>query len=634
MAPPAASQPSAQVAVASAQSSPASAAVATPAASTAAAAGIGGTGASGTTTAPTGSPVLPEATDAFPPVPLAQVESVSKDLLEKAKQALAANNPTGAIRDLNHLLSLPTNPATREAQELMGVAREKNNEISKAKGEYELFLKLYPVGPDADRVRERLAKLPAIIQPQASTVAAGPQGQAAQPSWIVTGGLSQYLYRGNSHIEILTPPPPGLLTYNQQTLSLTDQNSLVTNLDVMALHRDGSKDTRIVLRDSYNKDYLYSYNGNPNRISAAYVEQNDQAIGLQYRVGRQPGTFGAIGLFDGVYGGYQFRPGYRVSALAGREAQFGPTLFNQDYVGAGIEKLAKFESLGGTLYVVQNRADSYVNREAVGMELRYFDAYKSAFSMVDYDVLFHSLNLVMAQGNLRIDSGANFFILTDHRRSPMLQLISALPAATSPAPDYTPANTVAQALLNTGVSISDLRKWALDSTATSHLTDLGVTYPLTQHWQVGADFGFSSISSIPGAGTMPAQPSSGLSRTSNFQLIGSGVLATADTMVGNVTLIDAPTYTGRNVNVNLGNSWFDYRLRLDLGWRKYQQWDRNSGATLDRTSPTFRISYRAFKDVTIEAETGVEKSHQVDATGAITDSRRRYLFTGYRWSWY
>jgi hypothetical protein len=216
----------------------------------------------------------------------------------------------------------------------------------------------------------------------------------------------------------------------------------------------------------------------------------------------------------------------------------------------------------------------------------------------------------------------------------MLQLTSALPAATSPAPDFTPALNITQALLNTGISLSDLRRWAADSTATSQLTSFGVSQPVTQQWQVGADFGFSNMSAIPGAGSIPAQPSAGTTKTSNFQLIGSGVLSNADTLVANVTLIDAPTYTGHNLNFNVGNSWFDYRLRVDLGWRRYDQRDRDTGATLTRSSPTFRVSYRAFKDVTIEGETGQEKSHQIDASGNTTDSLRKYLYTGYRWSWY
>ncbi len=573
-----------------------------------------------------------EPPDDFAPVPLAQVETVSKDLLEKARLAIAGNDAAGAIKHLNHLLNLPTSASSREAQELMGIAREKNNEIAKAKSEYELFLRLYPTGADSKRVTERLAKLPAIIEPPAQIIAGGPSGKPAEPGWVVTGGLSQYHYSGNSHIEILTPPPPGLLTFNQQTLSLTDQNALVTNLDAMAMHRSGTTDTRLVLRDSYTLNSLPNQT-NQSRLSAAYVEQSDQKAGYQYRLGRQSGTYGYIGMFDGAFGAYQISPEYRGSVSAGQISQYVSSPIKQTFWGVGIEKLARPQLPGGTLYFVQQSADGYLDRQAVGLELRYFDANKSGFSTVDYDLAFHELNLVMVQGNYRFDGGANIFILTDHRKSPMLQLLNALPAAMSPAPGFLPATNISTALLNTGLSVDELRQWAADVTAKSHMSSAGVMYPLTPKWQVGADVGITSMSSLAGAGSVPAQAGSGISTSYNYQLIGSGILMEGDTGVLNTNVIDSPTYKGRNSNINIGSSLFDYKVRIDLGFRYYQQWDKNSSGTMNRYSPTLRFNYRVSKDVNLEAESGIEKSQQTDAGNTNTNSTRKYLNMGYRWNW-
>ena len=574
---------------------------------------------------------LAQQPDDFAPVPLAQVESVGRELLEKSRLAIAANNAAGAIRQLNHLLDLPTNASSREALELMAMAREKNRELAKAKSEYELFLKLYPVGPDAERVKSRLAQLPTIIEPPVQTTAGGLPGKSAEPSWFITGGLSQYHYQGNSHIEILTPPPPGLLTFNQQSLSLTDQNSLVTSADIMARHRSGSTDTRIVFRDTYTQNHLPNQ-ANQGRLSAAYVEQSDPKAGYQYRVGRQSGTFGSIGMFDGAYGAYQIAPEYRLSATAGEVAQYVAAPIKHTFWGGAMEKQAKTGAPGGTLYFVQQSADSYVDRQAVGLELRYFDSNMSGFATLDYDLAFRDLNLLMLQGNYRLAGGTSFFFLTDHRKSPMLQLVNALPAATSPAPNLLPATNVAEALLNSGLSIADLRRWAADATATSHMLSAGVTHPLTPKWQIGADFGMNSMSSAAGAGSMPPQPSSGVSTTYNFQVIGSGIVMEGDTHVVNATLIDAPAYKGRNYSLNLGGSWFDYKLRIDLGLRGYQQLDKNSAATMRRISPTLRLSYKVWKDINLEAETGSERSQQTDAGGTHTDSQRKYLYMGYRWN--
>ena len=114
--------------------------------------------------------------------------------------------------------------------------------------------------------------------------------------------------------------------------------------------------------------------------------------------------------------------------------------------------------------------------------------------------------------------------------------------------------------------------------------------------------------------------------------IGSGILLDGDSAVVNTTLIDSPANKGRNYNLNLGSSWFDYKLRIDLGLRAYQQWDKNSPATMRRLSPTLRLSYKVWKDINLEAETGSEKSQQTDAGGTHTDSQRKYLYMGYRWN--
>ena len=579
------------------------------------------------------SPSAASAAEDTAPVPLAQVEEKAQELLVKAKKALAANDAPGAVKLLNILLNLPTNKSSREAQKLMGEAREKNNELVKAKGEYELFIRLYPEGPDADYVRQRLAKMPAMLEQQA---AAAPrvdaQGKPVKPSWTVTGSFSQYHYSGNSHIEILTPPPPGLVTFNQQTLSMTDQNSIISNLDLMARLRSGTTDTRIVVRDSYTKNALRS-DPDPNRLSAAYIEQTDQKEGYQYRLGKQSGTYGSIGLFDGAYGSYQISPDYRINGTMGTIDQFGVTSIKRNVYGTGLEKIPKLGQIGGTLYIVRQTADGYLDRHAVGVEARYFDSNKSAFSMFDYDIAFKKMNLIMLQGNYRMDEGTNFYLLSDTRRSPMLQLTNALPAATSPPPNFFPATNITEALLNSGLSVSDLRKWADDVTATSHLFSTGVTHPLTQRWQVGADYGRSSITSMVGAGSIPAQPGSGTTTTYNFQLIGNILFFESDNAVFNTTEIEAPTYKGQNYNVNYGASWFNNKFRTDLGLRFYRQKDKEGMGKMDRFSPTLRMSYLIRPSITLEAETGSEKSNQTDSSGTKVNSDRVYFYMGYRWTW-
>jgi hypothetical protein len=221
----------------------------------------------------------------------------------------------------------------------------------------------------------------------------------------------------------------------------------------------------------------------------------------------------------------------------------------------------------------------------------------------------------------------------DQRKAPFLQLTSSLPAAPSPLPDLLPALTVRDALLNTGLSVSDLRQMAKDLTAESHLFSIGATRPFFEKWQAGLDINWSSISSTNGAGPIPAQAESGTTTTYNASLTGSNWLLANNTDVINVTRVNAPTFIGQNVSYNHNALLFDNKLRFDVGLRTYRQVD-TSGGILNRFSPTLRFGYRIRRDISIEGESGAETTHQIDSQGIQTDSTRKYFYIGYRWDWF
>ncbi|MFO1494530.1 MAG: tetratricopeptide repeat protein [Lysobacterales bacterium] len=91
-------------------------------------------------------------------------------MLASAKAMLAAQDYDGAIALLNQVLNLPPNDASQEAQELIGQVREALGSDDRARAEYQLYLKLYPDGPGAERARARLAGLDL---PEAEAVASG-----------------------------------------------------------------------------------------------------------------------------------------------------------------------------------------------------------------------------------------------------------------------------------------------------------------------------------------------------------------------------------------------------------------------------------------------------------------------------
>jgi tetratricopeptide (TPR) repeat protein len=642
--------------------------------------------------APTPPPEPPR--QAFEPVPLARVEEVAAELLARGRTALAAGDLPGAINSFNYILDLPANKQSAAAQELIGQARERTGEMAKAKAEYDLYLRLYPNGEGAERVRARLVVLAPILAAAAANAATAAaaastvQSRRAEATpWQVTGGISQSMYRGNSHTVTTTAAPAGFDPLPPQVLNAVDQHQLITNLDFNARRRsETGVDHRFVFRDSYSANFLAGQKDN-ERLSVAYYEISDRTAGYQGRIGRQSGSFAVVGQFDGIYAGYQVKPDVRINAAAGVPVQYAPSTspltqffnligktndqspltpqpYNRNFFAANIEYQAKPEQIGGNVYFVQQNAEAntdrlfqgrindalgYVDRRAVGAEIRYFDARKSGFVLLDYDVMMRSLNVITLQGNMQVGTGGNIYALIDHRKAPMLALTNVLQAATATPTVDNPSppvpTKISEALLNTGKSLSDLRNWARDLAAESNLMSAGFTYPLTPRWQIGGDMNWSRMTSTIGVfrddGSVAVAPQPGTLPSKSFsgQLIGNSIFFPNDSAVANLSLAysdqsSTSSSTARNLSLNHVSTWFS-KLRVDVALRFFWQVQlerlTDVRATQTRFSPTLRFNYRWLNNLSFDAEMGMEKAKQEDGNGGTTTSDRQYIYLGYRW---
>ncbi len=425
-------------------------------------------------------PALPSSTG----LSAAEVEARARSFLGEARRALAEKDYVTAINRLNRVLGMPSSSQTEAAQALIGEAREMSGEIPKAKAEYELYLKLFPAGPNAPRVREHLA----AFDPRDEAVIRSRQRalpkEAGPAEWTFNGSVSSYYYTGNSQIETLVPPPPGQLTFNRETLSMVDQNSLITSINLNARRRDAFSDTRIVVRDTDNHNYLKpsrSY----NRLYSAYIDHNDRQHGYYLRAGRQnPNGMGVMDRFDGIQAGYNLNPAWRVNAVYGDAVEFNSP-FTKNFYGASVDLLPQPGLPGFSVYGIEQTLDGFPNRRAVGSEVRYFDGHATAYGMLDYDLLYKGVNIALLQGNYLSAGGDNYFFVIDHRRAPSYSLTNALPAA--------PGLSLQEMVAIQG--IEQVRAQASALTAISDMFSVGVTHPLTENWQVGVDYRMSSISS-------------------------------------------------------------------------------------------------------------------------------------------
>ncbi len=544
-----------------------------------------------------------------------EIEVKAEKLYAQAQEGQKQGDLVAAIVALNELLNLPPNRQSMAAQELIGIVREEYGDIDKARAEYELYLKVYPDSPDAAKIKERLSKLGTEKK---TRVAHAPRRQADK-EWKVTGSLMQYYYGGKSKVEILTQPLPGELTFTTQSLTAVDQSALVTNLDLSARKRTETTDNRIVFRESYTLNFL-DKQGNRNRPYDAYFEQSGIESGYMVRAGRQSGIAGGVmGRFDGIWGGYNLNPEWRVNATAGVPVEYNSAI-KRNFYGTSIDFLPQPEKITGSAYFIEQHTAGVVDRQAVGMEARYFDNKKNVFGMLDYDTTFKAVNIAMAQGNVQTDEGSNFFFLADHRKTPMLLITTALQGEVT--------NPTIQALLNSGVSADELRRRALAMTADANLLQVGVTHPAFTKWQIGADVQVSNVTATKGTATMPATPASGNRVAYSVQAHGNSVFMENDFAGVNASLINELNSKGYYFSVNhvavMKSKW-----HIDTGLSFYHSKDNGGNAT-DQTRPSLKVSYDWKENVNLEAEGGIER-RTTSGPRETSKTTRGYVYFGYRW---
>ena len=542
-------------------------------------------------------------------------------LLADARAALADGRTDAAVDLLNELLNLPPIEPTREAQELIGVARERRGEPDKARVEYELFLKLYPTGADSQRVRSRLAALGGPADGKPAPLAATAPSEAKPGKFRAWGSVSLYYYGGQSKTDsavTTVTPATNATTIDTLSLSSVDQKELVGNFDLNGRYSSATWDDRVVFRDTQSASFLENQ-PNRNRLFAAYAEALHVPSQTMVRFGRQTTTFGGVlGRFDGLQASSAgFAPRLRATLVAGRPADRIGDL-NPVFYGASIDADSITEHLGGSVYAIQQRVIGFTDRTALGAELRYFDARRSLMALADYDVTFRALNIAMLQGSWQLSGGTSFNILGDYRRSPSLQLSNAL---------LTGRNLTLQQYLET-FGESQTRDDGRAITPISKVFYAGFTTPVSPRLQVGADVRVSSLSGTPEVGLLPATVSTGNVYTYSVQVIGTSLFGKNDVMVLNASYLNGALNQGLSVGlterVQVGEL-----VVFEPSFRYYRQTGTDD-VRLSRISPGFKLSYRLRERMQLEGEATWERTHTTSAVVDDTTTRVFYFF-GYRW---
>lgn len=559
---------------------------------------------------PEGVRLPPSAVDV---APKSDVEKQAAALAGEARAALESGDFERAVAALNRLLNLPPNAWSQEAQEEIGIAREKLGEGAKARAEYELYLKLYPDGPAAQRIRQRLA---AISEAPAVAAAARP---GALTYW---GSASQYYYGGQSRTKTTTTavtPATGATTIDTASLAGIDQSQLSNTIDLTARYRDSTWDNRIVVRDNYNVNFLKNAT-NQNQLNALYAEARYQPLQVAGRFGRQTATTGGVlGLFDGAVASWGFTENWRLGGVVGQptDQQLGGT--KKTFYGVNLEAENLASKWSGNVFAIRQNVSGYEDRSGLGGEVRYFDASWNAYSLVDWDPTFRTMNIAMVQGNIQFPTGTSLNLLYDYRRTPTMQLTNALVAD---------PNASLSALVR-AIGLDATRALAKSVTPISRVAFVGVTQQLSPRWQVGGDFRISSLSGTPAYGNgYPGTPSTGNIYTYTLQVIANGLTPYQDILVTSGNVLRSRDIDAVQAALDFRFTvWQDFLIEPLLRW--YRQTDTR-GATLTRVTPGLHVLWRVKDRFSLEAEGDWEDS-RTKSPVIVDNVRRHFYYVGWRY---
>jgi hypothetical protein len=428
-------------------------------------------------------------------------------LIAAARSAMQDRDYDTAIRLYTKLLEYPEHAGRPQAQEYLGLARERKGDLAQAKLEYQEYLRRYPDATDADVVRQRLAAL--VTLDGASKPA---RGSPDESRWTVNGSVAQE-YRHDQNT----------LASDGVTANGVGESAADSEVDLQ-LHRRGDV---YDFRSRIYAGYIASLTSTPGVSSnqailpQAFVEVDDTRDHWVARLGRQSqSTGGAYGTFDGGFFGWLLTPGLRISVAAGAPILTYDATFTAQRVFGNLsaEFLGVLPGLDISAFAFQENASGVLDARQLGLEARYYQSGHSLVAQLDYDVDFHVLDAATVLASWALPDRWVLTGIADHRKSPFLETYNALIGQPT-----TSLDTLIQQL-----GLATVRSLAKDRSGSSDTLTLGVQRPVGERLQWGADVNFSRAGAMPASGGVAAVPRPGTAFGVSTQLIGGGWLTDGD----------------------------------------------------------------------------------------------------------
>ena len=525
-------------------------------------------------------------------------------LINDAKTLMKQKNYRRAIQLLTKAISQKENLSSPKAHELLGLAREKNGQLAHAKAEYEDYLRRYPDNPGRSRVQQRLSTLLTTGKKAPDQLRNAKRDKSRYVKRL-NASFSQFYQRDAS---IVTLEQPDIIPDPDKQVN---QNALVSGADITASVSNDRFDASMRLSGSQIHDFMKTGRGNFGTLSAAYVELADNTTHLSARLGRQTrNTGGILGRFDGGLVRFDATENITVNIAGGAPVLRSRDLFvdrNRRFLGASIDFTDILEHVDANVYFIHQKVNDLVDRQAVGFELRYVDAYKNAYALVDYDTFYGSLNLALFNGSFRLKDNTTFNLSFDHRNTPSLATINAIQGQG--------VEHISQ--LRNLYTDSELYAFAQARTAKATTGALTISHPFSDKYSINTSVTLANIGSTQSAGSIPGQPGTGTDAFYSVQLLGNSIFKPGDLATIGFRYDDISTSRRYIFDLNTRYPFsrkFRVSPRLRLAKRNSLVADQNQFTV----KPSLRINFIPNRLFQIELEGGAEWTRTNRPTGSET----------------
>lgn len=527
-------------------------------------------------------------------------------LMEKAREAIVAKKYKKAIRLYTKVIQSGKNPYQKEAQEYLGLSRERNGQLAHAKAEYTIYLEKYPKGDDAERVKQRLDALVTAYKKPGKGLAKF-EPMIRPKKWQNFGALLQFYDR-----DVIDTEQAGEIVASSILSTNVNYTSRLLNSDYK-------------IKTYFSGNHIYDFENSEDddsRLNSMYVDMINPGSKLHTRFGRQKGrSGGVVGRFDGLDFSYRLNGKYKLKLISGFPVELSKTVedhTDKHFISLGLDYGPFRKHWDANVFVLQQQADGIVDRSEIGGEVRYRSKNTSLFSMLDYSIGFSEINYFMTIYNRRFKDQSTIDVIMDYRKSPFLTTTSALQGQVG-------VSTLGD-LLDT-LTEDEIEQLSKDRTSLYKSLTVLHSRKLVKNLEFNADVSMSNLSGTTASGGVDALEGTGNEYSASVGLIGTEWLTQNDVNILNYRMSKLAT---SDVMVLTGSA----KYRLSKEWRinprlRYETRDYDDGRDITKLKPSMRLNYRRSRNWQFEFQLDLEDRETKTPGVAVENESSYFIHVGY-----